>query len=197
MRRVCLRGLRPEVVGYARTTECSRASIPGEPRVRSLPARFDDTKIPGIRETVGYIDLRTHTAEELTALIVTKIGPRERTNFLPDDLSRLFARLGIDDEADQQAATRHAQSFFHEFHDLDAKERELVVAVFSAGCPGEMPENMHLHLEKIRRWLKIEPDSIAGMVKRMSPFGFEYSLKSDPDEPGGRLRGHASGTLVD
>jgi hypothetical protein len=47
-----------------------------------------------------------------------------------------------------------------------------------------MPENMHLHLEKVRRWLKIEPDSVPGMLKRMSPFGFDYSLKSDPEEPG-------------
>jgi hypothetical protein len=31
-----------------------------ENREYILPARFDDTKIPGIRETVGYIDLRTH-----------------------------------------------------------------------------------------------------------------------------------------
>src|SRR5947208_10369623 len=29
-----------------------------------LPVRFDDTVIPGIRETVGYLDLRQHAIEE-------------------------------------------------------------------------------------------------------------------------------------
>ncbi|MFI6066558.1 toll/interleukin-1 receptor domain-containing protein [Micromonospora sp. NPDC051227] len=38
-----------------------------------LPARFDDTRIPGIRDTVGYIDLRQTTPEQFGALIVAKV----------------------------------------------------------------------------------------------------------------------------
>ena len=38
-----------------------------------LPARFDDTEIPGLRETVGYIDLRHKTPEELAALVCEKL----------------------------------------------------------------------------------------------------------------------------
>lgn len=41
-----------------------------------LPARFDDTEIPGLRPTVAYIDLRRKTPEELAQLIETKLsGP--------------------------------------------------------------------------------------------------------------------------
>ncbi len=39
-----------------------------------LPARFDDTEIPGLPPTVGYIDLRKKTAEELGELILKKLG---------------------------------------------------------------------------------------------------------------------------
>jgi hypothetical protein len=39
-----------------------------------LPARFDDTDIPGIRETTGYIDLSQHTPTNLAKLILAKIG---------------------------------------------------------------------------------------------------------------------------
>ncbi len=39
-----------------------------------LPARFDDTKIPGIRTTRGYIDLRTTSPEEFAEIIAKKIG---------------------------------------------------------------------------------------------------------------------------
>ena len=43
-----------------------------------LPARFDDTEIPGLRPTVGYIDLRRTTPVELAQLIAKKLdtGPR-------------------------------------------------------------------------------------------------------------------------
>ncbi len=38
-----------------------------------LPVRLDDTEIPGIRPTVGYLDLRQHTIEEVAALATEKI----------------------------------------------------------------------------------------------------------------------------
>ncbi len=39
-----------------------------------LPVRLDDTQIPGIRNTVGYIDLRTTTISDLVEMIVAKLG---------------------------------------------------------------------------------------------------------------------------
>lgn len=39
-----------------------------------LPVRLDDTEIPGIRETVGYIDLREHTISELVELTLKKLA---------------------------------------------------------------------------------------------------------------------------
>ena len=39
-----------------------------------LPARFDDTPVPGMTATVSYVDLRTTTATELVNLILAKLG---------------------------------------------------------------------------------------------------------------------------
>lgn len=39
-----------------------------------LPARFDDTEILGIRPTIGYVDLRKKTPEELGKMILQKLG---------------------------------------------------------------------------------------------------------------------------
>jgi hypothetical protein len=39
-----------------------------------LPARFDDAEVPGMTNTVGYIDLRTISPNELVELIRRKIG---------------------------------------------------------------------------------------------------------------------------
>jgi TIR domain-containing protein len=41
-----------------------------------LPARFDDTNIPGILPTTGYIDLRKHSPEQFAELLVEKIRSR-------------------------------------------------------------------------------------------------------------------------
>ena len=41
-----------------------------------LPVRFDDTEIPGLRPTIGYIDTRSITPDELIGLILQKVqGP--------------------------------------------------------------------------------------------------------------------------
>jgi len=39
-----------------------------------LPARFDDTPIPGLHKTVHYIDLRKRTPDEVAVLILQKLG---------------------------------------------------------------------------------------------------------------------------
>jgi len=38
-----------------------------------LPVRIDDTEIPGIKETIGYIDLRQSTIAQLTELTLEKL----------------------------------------------------------------------------------------------------------------------------
>ncbi|MGH7520278.1 MAG: toll/interleukin-1 receptor domain-containing protein [Gemmatimonadales bacterium] len=39
-----------------------------------LPARFDDTEVPGMTTTVAYVDLRRSSPEQLVELILAKIG---------------------------------------------------------------------------------------------------------------------------
>lgn len=45
-----------------------------ESRGYILPARFDDTEIPGLLPTTAYIDLTVHTPEELVALVIQKLS---------------------------------------------------------------------------------------------------------------------------
>lgn len=39
-----------------------------------LPARFDDTEVPGVRKTLGYVDLRTKKPADLADMILRKLG---------------------------------------------------------------------------------------------------------------------------
>ncbi|WP_103069656.1 toll/interleukin-1 receptor domain-containing protein [Aquimarina sediminis] len=44
-----------------------------ESREYILPARFDDTEIPGILKTIGYVDLKNRTPDEFAGLIEKKL----------------------------------------------------------------------------------------------------------------------------
>lgn len=54
-----------------------------------LPARFDDSKVPGMPNTVGYIDLRKTSPLELATLIMLKLGRQ------PEDVSPTINRDAI------------------------------------------------------------------------------------------------------
>ena len=44
-----------------------------ENREYILPIKIDNTKIIGIHETVGYIDIKNHTIDEIVTLIMNKL----------------------------------------------------------------------------------------------------------------------------
>jgi hypothetical protein len=44
-----------------------------------LPLRLDDTKLPGLRPTIGYLDLRNFGVEDVAKLLVQKLGPPPET----------------------------------------------------------------------------------------------------------------------
>lgn len=51
-----------------------------------LPVRLDDTELPGLNPTIGYVDLRRHSLDVLNALIIKKLyGPGAH----PDNLGEL------------------------------------------------------------------------------------------------------------
>ncbi len=54
--------------------ESAQARAFTEKREYILPVRFDDTEIPGIRPTTGYIDLRQKNPSDLAYLIAEKLG---------------------------------------------------------------------------------------------------------------------------
>lgn len=43
-----------------------------------LPVRFDNTPIPGLRDSIGFIDLRHRTPEALANLIIRKVSPPQQ-----------------------------------------------------------------------------------------------------------------------
>jgi hypothetical protein len=75
-----------------------------------LPARFDDTTLPGLPSTTAYIDLRLHTPTAFASMIATKIGlaldkPDDQFEIQARDLSTGDANLYQTEQSEALYAT--------------------------------------------------------------------------------------------
>jgi TIR domain len=146
-----------------------------------LPARFDDTEIPGLRNTVMYIDLQDITPEELAALIDKKLGPRMKRNFLPPEPDRLFDALELVEEDEREEAVRRAGAFLTTLQRMTEEERSLVFKLFLEGCPSELPENIHISVDLLRRVTGVAPSEAITMLQGISSLGFEHEVRFDDE----------------
>ena len=143
-----------------------------------LPARFDDTRIPGLLDTVHYIDLRQTSPSDLSDLIVKKLGKDVRRNYLPPTLDRLFERLGIEDDEEMQAhADSQAKSFFQVLRRMDPDERDAVVSLLRFGCPEDLPENVHIDTDLLRRHTGKSVARLKSLLGGVRSMGFQCSIR--------------------
>ena len=161
-----------------------------------LPARFDDTKIPGLLDTVGYIDLNKTSASQLSELVVAKLGKRVKKNYLPPVLDRVSEYLHIEDDEDAQREVRsHAWSFFETLRRMSLEERDAVISLIRFGCPSELPNNVHINTDLLRRHTGKSEARLKRLLAGVRSLGFKCSVSRSPDHetgvPGTRL-GHAN-----
>lgn len=116
-----------------------------------LPARFDDTRIPGILETVGYIDLRELSSREFALLIVRKVGLHHVQDFLPSELDVLYERLGSRSRLAKQRVQDDALRFWDELQRMSYEERALLMLAFRFCCPLHLPQSVHVDVDFLRR----------------------------------------------
>jgi hypothetical protein len=144
-----------------------------------LPTRFDGTKIPGLRGTVGYVDLRETEPAELVELIVEKLGPQTHENFFPPEPDLLFAALDADDENEQELITAHAHRFFEVLRRMSHDERLVMATIFRDGCPAEMPENLHMSLDLMRRVTGMPVTQVTEILSGLGSLGFVLHIRDE------------------
>ncbi len=153
-----------------------------------LPARFDDTPIPGLPETVHYIDLRKVSAKKLAELVLQKVGSGERVEYLPPVPDRLYERLGIERDATAQMSARvQAAGFFGALRRMSKDERRVVLKLMLCGCPEDLPENVHINTDLLRRITGMPPAKLKRLLGGLRSLGFTCRAKP---ESGGH--GHAA-----
>ena len=118
-----------------------------------LPARFDDTPIPGLPDTVHYIDLKRISPSDLADIALQKLGNPLRQEYLPPVLDRLFERLEIDkdDHETQASVESQAWSFFEGLRRMTLDERNVIFSLIRFGCYTDMPDNVHINTDLLRR----------------------------------------------
>jgi hypothetical protein len=141
-----------------------------------LPARFDNTKIPGVLPTVGYIDLNNYSPKEFALIIKDKIGQNWRSEFLPDDIDVLYKTL----KARAKAKKDEIYNFTHGFHEalklMKEEERVLIFNIFSNSCPMGLQNDAHLNLELLSRISGYSVESIISILSRLDCLGIKTEL---------------------
>ncbi len=157
-----------------------------ENREYVLPVRFDDTELPGLRSTIAYLHTDDVGPGELAKYTVEKLGPIHRRNYLPPDLAPLVEAMGLPAE-DLEYVDSVAHSFLSTLYRMSVEERRLVAEICREGCPTELPENMHVSLDLVRRAIGVPPVEAIALLKGMKSLGFESTLRDDPDGEGDDL----------
>lgn len=144
-----------------------------------LPARFDDTLIPGLRPTVGFIDLRSRTPADIANLVVEKLGPRQRASYFPPVPDRLFSALRLKSKKSMQRAAYRARAFFETLLRMSPEERYIVFAFFLNCCPAELPDNVHISLDLLRRVTSRPAGQIRRLLGNLRSLGFNVNYRQE------------------
>ena len=104
-------------------------------------------------------------------MIAEKLGPRVRKNFFPPEPDRLFAALRAVAHDERGAVERVAVSFMQTLMQMALDERKLVAHLFIHGCRTQLPDNIHISLDIVRRDLDVAPTEIVERFRAMASLG--------------------------
>jgi TIR domain len=154
-----------------------------------LPARFDDTAVPGLRDTIGYVPLAATPPDVLAGLILAKLGRSAHDYFVPPVPDRLMEALALSGPAAETLARRHAQLFVDTLKKMTLDEKNLLMHVFVLGCPTELPDNLHVSMNMLSRSTGMRTAKIKRLLGGLAPLGYSARIRQQEHEDSGEL-GH-------
>ena len=160
--------------------QSAQARAFSEQREYILPARFDDTEIPGMHATIGYINLKNVSPQDFARLIKEKVGPIYRKNFMPNDPDRLWDALGANTDDERWLITAMANDVFRALSLMTPQERELLATFARHTCPTgpALENNIHININLLARISKLEPKTILATLSRIECLGFTHKMTS-------------------
>ena len=152
-----------------------------------LPVRFDDTALPGLLPTIGYVDANAKTPEQLANMIEEKISRSRRDNYFPPNPICLLSALGTSDEDDEKTVILASHRFFDSLKLMTPEERRVVFLFFLYACPGDLPDNIHIYQDLLSRHTDVAVRDLRRVLGTISSLGFvtkERAGHEDDDDLG-------------
>ena len=149
-----------------------------------LPARFDDTEIPGLVDTVGHIDLRKVSEAQLANMIIQKLGPRPHKQLFPSTTDQLWREMEIplDDVEECRRTQEIAYDLYRALARMTEDERFVVTTAFHHGCPGELPDGVHISLNLLHRLTGRSPADLLDTLASVRPLNVKVLVRANPHE---------------
>jgi hypothetical protein len=144
-----------------------------------LPARFDDTKIPGLLPTTGYVELKDYYPKKFALLVKEKVGKVPRKMFFPEEPDLLYKELKVTNKRKKEMVLASAMHFWRALSLMTLEERRLIKIVVDNTCPTGPPDNAHLNIEYLGRLVKISPAEVVSKFTRLDCLGIETKLKRE------------------
>jgi hypothetical protein len=67
---------------------------------------------------------------------------------------------------------------------MNEEERMLMYHIFAHGCPAELPDNVHINLDLLRRLSGMTPARIRTVVGQVNSLGFNSYIRKDSETEG-------------
>ena len=64
---------------------------------------------------------------------------------------------------------------------MTVDERRLIAHIFQEGCHSQLPDNVHISLDLLRRDLDMTPTAVVENLRAMTSLGFEGEIEPDED----------------
>lgn len=101
--------------------------------------------------------------------------------FFPPEPDKLFVTFDAEAANEREAIRRVAASFMQTLVRMTIEERKLIAQIFAHGCRTQLPDNIHISLDIVRRDLGIAPAAVVEHLRAMISIGFEEEVRQDAE----------------
>jgi hypothetical protein len=114
-------------------------------------------------------------------MIAKKVGYIPKLEYLPPDPNLLFMVFEAESEEEKEEIYSLVDSFLRTAKRMSMEERRALFSVFVYGCPGELPENMHININLLSRITGYSQNKLLRIFSDISCLRFESHLREDDE----------------
>ncbi len=143
-----------------------------------LPAKFDDTELPGLLLTTGYINLREYSPEQFADIIKQKVGVIRRSEFFPkNSLDRLYEFIGEEDEEIQKIIYWLTFEIFETLKLINESDR-YVLSIAALKCENSyLPDYIRINLDYLSRLTFVKKTELIKIFDKLNDLDIFSTIK--------------------